>query len=417
MVEDRTRSAGFAAALAGAFIIGPLSLTIFIPALPAILQSFHADIQRVQLTVSLPLVAVILAAPFAGGLSDRIGRRPVVLASIAVLLLGCLACVAATSLWMLILGRVVVGVSGTCLLVVARAIVNDAYGRDDLTRAMARYSVAPVLAVLLAPMLGGILTEAFGWRSVFMALSAIAAMIGGLTRWLPETRVASVVGAVDESAAKSDSDRSRLLHSLVFWGYAWQSALHFAAAVGFVAAAPYLMVSQLGRSASEYGAGLLLVVGGLLIGVLVAERLAGRIDRRSQVLIGCAVGVAAGTLTPALLGLGSHGLSPGILFGPATAAAFGIGLAMPASQAGIVDAVPEASGLASGIAAGLKMLAAAAMAHLVVLPWASPGLALGWISLVTMLLATGAVAVAMIEMAKLAEPPDGQVRGADGTSP
>ncbi len=389
-IADRARSTGFVAAVGAAAAVGPLSLTIFIPALPAIQQAFRADIQLVQLSLSLPLLAVIVTMPFAGGLSDRVGRRPVALASVATLVAGCVMGLAAQSLWVLILGRVILGTSGTCLLVLARAIVCDAYRGDDLTRAMARYAVAPVVAVLVAPPLGGILTEAFGWRSVFIVLAALSAAIGGLTHWLPETRSRRRDGA-GPTAGPQDGGRKTLLRSPVFWGYAWQAAFHFAIAVGFVAAAPYLMANVLGQSATAYGLGLLLVVGGILLGVVAAERLSWQIELRHQVLMGCVVGAAGSALTPLLLGAAVVSLSPAVLFGPAMLAAFGIGLALPASQAGVVAAVPEAAGLASGIATGLKMVAAAAFSHLTALPWNRPGLALGWIALVTMLLALAAV--------------------------
>jgi DHA1 family bicyclomycin/chloramphenicol resistance-like MFS transporter len=389
-IVDPARSIGFIAALGAAFVIGPLSLAIFIPALPAIQQAFHADVQIVQLSLSLPLLAVIVTMPLAGGLSDGIGRRPVAVAGVAVLLAGCVMCVAATSLWVLILGRIIVGTSGTCLLVLARAIVCDAYRGDDLMRAMARYSVAPVVAILAAPPLGGVLIEGFGWRSVFVVLAVLSAAIGGLIYWLPETRSWRRDGA-SPTAGPQDGHRQRLLRSPVFWGYAWQTAFQFAIAVGFVAAAPYLMVNLLGQSAAAYGLGLLLVVGGMLLGVLVAERLPRRVEIRHQVVTGCVVGLAGSALTPLLLGPGGFSLSPAILFGPTIFAAFGLGLAVPASQAGFVGAVPEAAGLASGIATGLKMIAAAALIHLTALPWSRPGLALGWIGLLTMLLALASV--------------------------
>lgn len=163
------------------------------------------------------------------------------------------------------------------------------------------------------------------------------------------------------------------------------------------------MVSLLGRSAAAYGGGILLVVGGMLLGVLLAERLASRLERAHQVLIGCLVGVAAGAVTPGLLGLAAFELSPEILFGPAICAALGVGFALPAAQAGVVAAVPAAAGLASGIAAGLKMLLAALATHVVALPWEEPGLALGWIGFVAMALATVAVVVSMVLAPPLGE--------------
>jgi MFS transporter, DHA1 family, multidrug resistance protein len=390
--EDISTRPIFLAALAGIIVIGPLSLTIFIPALPAVQHDFGAAVQSVQLSLSLPLIAVIVAPALGGGLSDRLGRRPVVVASLLVLLASCVLCIAARELWVLIVGRVIVGVSGTCALVVARAIIRDVFEGDRLARAMARFSAVPVAAILLAPLLGGVVTDAHGWRAVFVVLLAVAVTITVFVHWgLPETRP-EAVGSREIRKGAGDPG-STLLRSAVFWGYAWQSAFHFAIALGFVAAAPYLMVNVLGRSATDYGIGLVAVVAGMLAGVLAAERLSGRFAIPTMVFAGCLFGAAASTVMPFLLLVTEIPDSPLLLFVPATVLAFAIGFAMPASQAGIVDTVPQLSGTASGVSSCLQMLLAAVFSHVVALPWQQPYMALGILSLAAMVLAAACASV------------------------
>ena len=382
----------FLAALAGVTVIGPLSLTIFFPALPAVQHDFGAPIQSVQLTLSLPLIAVIMASAVGGGLSDRLGRRPVAVACLILMLASSVLCMSAWELWVLIVGRVIVGVSGTCVLIVARAIIRDVYDGDRLSRAMARFSVAPVVAVLLAPLFGGMLTDAYGWRAVFAALLAVAAVITVFVHWgLPETRLAG--GGSRELGKDADRLWSSLLRSAVFWGYAWQSTFHFAIAVGFVAAAPYLMVDVFGRSATDYGIGLAGVVACMLVGVFAAERLSGRLAIPSMVFAGCLFGAAAGIVMPVFLLVTAMPGSPLLLFVPAAVLAIGIGFAMPAAQAGIVDTVPQLSGTASGISSCLQMSLAAVLSHVVALPWQQPCMALGVLSLGAMVLAAACAAV------------------------
>ena len=113
-----TRTVWACTALCGLIVIGPLSLAIFIPTLPAVQAEFGADVQIVQLTLSMPLLAVVLVPLLAGTTSDRIGRRPVLLSSLIILLAGCIGCYLAPDIWTLVVGRTVVGVAGSCCLIV-----------------------------------------------------------------------------------------------------------------------------------------------------------------------------------------------------------------------------------------------------------------------------------------------------------
>ncbi|MEM7025937.1 MAG: MFS transporter [Pseudomonadota bacterium] len=384
------RSVGFVVALAGVIAVPALTTTMFIPALPAIKLDLRADPQLLQLTVSLPLIVVIAVVPLIGELADRIGRRPVVLVSASTALLGCVICFAAPNLWVLIVGRVIAGASATSMLTVGRAITKDAYDPQDLTRAMARYLSGPILALLVAPLLGAALTEAFGWRGMLVALAGAIAVIGTLSlSQLQETWQGNATYGTARSAKKG---LHCLVRSRAFLGYAWQSALHFAVAFGFVSAAPYLVTDVLGQPSTVYARWLLLVLVGMLAGVFLAERLTATIAAPRQVLIGSLFGALSAALSPALLCFTSLTVSLEILFLPATLVALGIGFATPGSQALIVDAVPEAAGLASGVSIGLNMIMAASFAHLTILPWGPAGIAIGVTAFAGMLLAVAVVA-------------------------
>ena len=379
----QTRTATACTALCGLVVIGPLTLAIFIPTLPAVQAEFGADIQVVQLTLSLPLLSVVLVPLLAGTTSDRVGRRPILLASLGVLILGSVGCYLAPDIWTLVIGRMVVGVASSACLIVGRAVVNDFYGKEVLARAMANYTVAPVAALLIAPTIGGFLTDGYGWRSVFIFLGGAALLVAVVTAlFMPETKESGPA-----SEARAGGELGSLLRSAEFWGFTFFSVFHFAVAVGFIAAAPYLMVNLLHRTAAEYGLGLVFVIAGMLAGVAVASRLPTRFGIATVVLAGAAFALVAGLLLPGSLAM--WGLSPLDLFGSTALVAFGIGFAMPAGQAGIVGMIPELAGTASGISGFLQMLFAAGFAHLVALPWERPDWALAMI-------ATGGLAAAVL---------------------
>lgn len=380
----------FVTALMGIITIGPLSLTIFLPALPAIQREFESEQQLVQLTLSLPFISVVLAPAIAGGLADRIGRHPVVMASILVVVASSLVAALAPNLGSLVVARTVLGVAGTCAMVVGRALILDCYPPEDLTAAMARYAAAPIIAIMIAPILGGIIIDGLGWRAIFYILLAVGLVLlflTHMTRHAVRRQSASAEPEGSDAGTPRDRPGRRLLRSLALWGYIGQSMLHFGVAVGFVGSIPYILENRLGRSATDFGLGLLLIIGGMLAGVMVARRFARKVSTPAQVLIGSAVGLAASITFPVAIEVMAVPLSTPLLFGSATLVAAGIGLAMPASQAGIVAAVPELAGTASGLSSCAQLMMAAVFVHLTAAAWTQPELALGLISAVGMAIA------------------------------
>ena len=365
-------------------------MMIYVPAVPAIQRAFASDMQLVQLTLSLPLLAVVAAPAIAGWLADRFGRRPVLLGSVAILIGACLLALVADTLWSLLAARIAMGIAGTCSMVAARAVVADSYPASALTAAMARYAAAPILAMMVAPTIGGAIVDGAGWRGVFVFPLAFGACLLALASCaLHET---APIGA-DRRMDIPVRGFGPLLRLAGFWGYVWQSAFHFAVAIGFVSAAPYLVSIALGRTATAYGIGLAGVIFGMLLGVLLALRLGDRVSRPMQVVAGSGLGFAASLILPVLLDAAGQPLSPLLLFGPTALVAFGIGLALPAGQAAIVGAVPTLAGTASGISSCTQLVMAAAAVHLAAVAWPRPELALALIVAAGMALALGCALV------------------------
>jgi DHA1 family bicyclomycin/chloramphenicol resistance-like MFS transporter len=168
--------------------LGPLSMDMYLPSLPDIAHVLAAPTARTQLTVSSYLIGFAVGQVVYGPLSDRHGRRPVLLAAVALYLTSTLACAAAQSVDPLIAGRFFQGVGGSGAIVLARAIVRDLYSGVRAARELSLMGSISAFAPIVAPMIGGVLQSAFGWRASFVCMS-IGAIIAVLVaaRLLPET--------------------------------------------------------------------------------------------------------------------------------------------------------------------------------------------------------------------------------------
>ena len=168
--------------------MGPLSVDMYLASLPDMGRLLQAPASQVQLTISFYLFGFAIAQVFYGPLSDRRGRKPVLLAALGIYLLATLACAAATSIEMLIAARFAQAVGASGAIVLARAVVRDMYDAPSIGRELSRMAAIMALAPLFAPLFGGVLQTLFGWRSNFVALFCFGAMAAVMV-WLllPET--------------------------------------------------------------------------------------------------------------------------------------------------------------------------------------------------------------------------------------
>ena len=188
-------------------LMGPLSLHLFFPALPAVKNEFGIDDALTQLTASVPLFTMAVLTLVYGSLSDRYGRRPVLLASILLFICGCVLAALADNIWMLIAGRLIQAAGGACGLSLARTIARDVFGTDGLVKVIAYLLMAYSMGPLVAPPIGGFLVDGLGWRSVLIFAAVIGGIVGLLSYFtLYETRPAadaSGLGSVREGRPTS----------------------------------------------------------------------------------------------------------------------------------------------------------------------------------------------------------------------
>ena len=205
-------SVGFMALLAGVTALAPFSLQIFLPALPAIQASFAVSTGVAQLALSLSILANAFANLAYGPLSDRFGRRPVLLVGLVAFIAGSLGCALAPTIDLLVVGRIVQSIGGAAGMVLARAIVRDRYDRDRSASIIAYLTMAMVVAPMLAPTVGAILIDVASWRAIFFMTTGV----GVLLTWqiairLGETRppAAGRVGWPARAAPARCSARAR----------------------------------------------------------------------------------------------------------------------------------------------------------------------------------------------------------------
>ena len=167
----------FKVALASISLIGPLAVHLFLPAIPTVKVALGVSDAYAQLTFSIALFGMAISTLFYGSLSDRLGRRPVLLSGLALFLIGSAISAASYSMSTLVLGRFVQAVGAGAGITLSRAIARDVYGRDRMVKAIAYLTMAYTIGPMISPIIGGILIDTFGWRSVFGFALGLGAVI------------------------------------------------------------------------------------------------------------------------------------------------------------------------------------------------------------------------------------------------
>ena len=359
--------------------IGPMSLNILVPSLPKLAATFMTDTGTVQLTVSLYLVGFASAQLVIGPLSDRFGRRPVVLAGLAVMVAASMAAMAMSSVAGLIAVRIVQALGAAAGVVIGRAIIRDLFTRDRAASMIGLVATVMVVAPMVAPLIGGTLDTLLGWEAIFAFLTLAGAIVlGWAALALPETRVRDP--ANDEGSFVTQT--RRLITSASFNGYVLCAALGSAPFFIFIGGAPHAVVSIMGRTSAEYGAWFVFSSLGYMAGNFTASRLAIRRGIDALIWWGILIEVAGAVITVTTILLWPHG-GPATIFLPQMIVSFGNGMLLPNSIAGAVSVRPQAAGTASGITGfvqmGMGAVAAQLMGH--VLARATTALPMAYVTL------------------------------------
>jgi DHA1 family bicyclomycin/chloramphenicol resistance-like MFS transporter len=335
--------------------LGPMALNIFIPSMPGMTAVFGTDYGTIQLTLTLYLFGVAFAQLAMGPLSDRFGRRPVLLAGIALFLVGSLGAALAGTIETLIAARIVQAVGGCAGLVLGRAIVRDTHSREESASMIGYITMAMLVAPMLAPLVGGYLDHWFGWRSTFFAVLAVGAVVLTLA-WLllHETHHDRRIG---EGPLAMLRGFGVLLRDAAFAGYALNVSFTTAVFFAFLAGAPYIMIELMQRPSSEYGLYFMMNAFSYMAGNFASGRFATRIGPDRMIFTGSMLALAGVALLTALA-LGTS-MIPLFLFGPVMLVGIANGLSLPSAIASAISLRPDLAGTASGLVGFLQMMVGA----------------------------------------------------------
>lgn len=336
----------------------PMALHLFFPALPGVKSSMQVDESLAQLSISLPMFVMAFLTLAYGSLSDRLGRRPVLLAGILLFTTGSALAAIADSIWLLLAARCIQAAGGACGGTIARAIARDVYGPDRLVKMIAYLTMAFALGPMLAVPLGGQMVDALGWRSVVIFAAVAGVMLVTLVFFvIAETHRPAPATFPAAPRPTLWRDYATLLSMARFQGYVWQTGASSGVFFTIAPGAAIVMVDYLNYSAAEFGLWFPLFPIGFMLGNFVASRLSNTVSPETMVLTSAllqAMAVAALAIFAAL-----DMITPITLFGPGAAITFAGGLGLSYAQAGAIRLAGDRAGTAAGIGMFLQMFCGA----------------------------------------------------------
>lgn len=340
--------------LATITLTGTLAMHIFVPAQPFTAQDLGTTSGAAQLTLSAYIIGLAVGQLTYGPISDRFGRKPVLLVGMAIYAAASLGAVVAPTIEALIAARFVQAVGACSGLVIGRAIVRDTAAGIDAVRKLSMLNMMIMVGPGLSPVIGAALASLTGWRSIFALLCLLGlANLILIWRLLP-----------DAGAARSQDTRMvlrsywNLLRSRRFVGYAIGGGSATTSIYAFIGTAPFIFVDQLHRPAQEVGVYLMLNVMGIWFGSMTAGRLVGRVTT-ARLIVGGSLLSCIGALTFLLFAAsGTLGVASTVL--PMLLLAYGAGVASPAALAEALAVNPSIAASASGLYGFAQMIVGSA---------------------------------------------------------
>lgn len=289
----RLRRLWIATVLGSLCAFGPLSIDMYLPALPALTNDLSTTTSLAQLSLTACLLGLALGQIIVGPLSDAHGRRKPLLLAMIVYMVASIMCALAPSITVLIIARFIQGAGGAAGIVIARAIVRDMYAGTELTKFFALLMLVNGAAPILAPIFGGQLMKVVPWQGVFVVLFVIGiimflAVLFGLPETLPVERRST--GKIKDTLATY----RRLLTTRSFMGYAWSQGLVMAAMFGYISGSPFVLQELFGVSPQGFSLFFAINGAGIIMASQITGRLAGRVQESKLLLTGLSLAALAG---------------------------------------------------------------------------------------------------------------------------
>jgi MFS transporter, DHA1 family, multidrug resistance protein len=370
--------------LGGLTMFGPLSLDLYLPALPQLADDLNASASAAQLSITACLVGLAVGQLLAGPLSDRLGRKRPLIIGLVAYLLASIACALAPSATVLIVLRLIQGLGGAAGIVISRAIARDLYSGSALMIFFSRLLLIAGLAPVLAPILGGQLSLIMSWRGIFGVLAGFGAVLllagwFGLKETLPPER--RIVGGFRRTVQGYNT----LLHDRFFVGCALSSGLAGATMFAYIAGSTFVLQRIYGMSPQGFS----FVFGGISLGLVAAAQIGARIALvwpLTRVLgLGLMINLFGAT---ALLVTVITGLPMGVLIGALVVMVCAVGLIFPTANALAMADYPDLAGTASSLQGLSQFVFGAVAAPLVGIAGEHTAVPLGIVTTGVSLLAT-----------------------------
>lgn len=323
-----------------------LTLNMFLPSLARMGEDFQVDYALVNLSVAGYLAVSAILQLIMGPLSDRYGRRPILLICMTIFTIASVGCVLAHSIWVF-LGFRLLQAAVVAGPVLSSASIRDMYSPNEAASKLGYVAMAMALAPMLGPMLGGALDMLFGWRAGFVLYSLLGAGVL-LLLWLD-------MGETNTNRSSTFSAQLReyphLFRARRFWGYALCMAFSIGGFFSFITGAPLVAAAWFDLSPAMLGLGIGIITGGFMVGNFITGRIAQRTRLTTMILAGRVV-ASAGPFCGLLLFLSGLG-SVWVFFGSAICVGFGNGLTNANASAGLMSVRPQLAGSAAGLSGAM----------------------------------------------------------------
>lgn len=366
--------------------ISAMAMNVFLPSLPGMAAHFEVDYSVMQLSVATYLAMNAVLQVLIGPVSDKIGRRPVILSGVILFCLATVGCLLAPNATVFLIFRSLQAVIAVAM-VLSRAVVRDMYSQDRAASMIGYVTMGMAVVPMVAPAIGGILEDAFGWRANFLMLLACGLVVLAISwRDLGETSAPT-----ENSLLQQFREYPELLKSPRFWGYCLASAFGSGAFFAYLGGAPFVGTEVFGLTPSQLGLYFAAPSIGYFLGNWATGLLAARKGVNTMVLWGTLISTLGMGLS-LIVSYGGHS-SPLVFFGFMSLVGIGNGMTIANATAGMLSVRPHLAGTASGLGgaimigggAGLSALAGALL---------KPGrgeFPLVWIMFVTSVLAVIAI--------------------------
>lgn len=381
-------------------VFGPISMDLYLPALPALTAELDAATSVAQLTITACLIGLAAGQLIAGPVSDRYGRRGILLAGIAAYIATSVLCAISPTVELLIAARFVQGLAGGAGIVIAQAAGRDVFSGRELIRFYARLTVVGGFAAVIGPLLGGFLNTVVDWRGLFLFLALIGVGILALAlmrfgETLPHA------DRTDGGLARTLRDYRVLLGDRVFVGAILNQGFLYAALFAYLSGATFVLQDIYGLSPVEYA----LAFGANSAGFMVFGHLAGRSAERGRMRSTLAVGIAiAGLGAAGLLAAGLTAMPLWVVLGALFALAAGVSISSPpATTLALID-YPQIAGTASSLLGMIRFGFGGIAAPLVGVAGALSILPLGVVTITATVLAAASALLISSARRPVAEP-------------